>query len=71
MSSEIKTLADEFVEEQKRVLELYGKCRARGGVGEILGLALKDVLDRSFEVVIAQDLPAMLKVYQELKAIKE
>ena len=66
----ITTLGDDFPREQARLREVLGYYKEIGLAGGFGVALIEDILRRADEAAIEGDLPAMIRVYQEMKGIK-
>lgn len=70
-TDDVTTLADAYPREQARCRELLARYRElEGRPGVFVGFAvaaIEDMLRRADEAAAQQDLPAMIRVYQEMK----
>ena len=64
----METLGDTYPQEQARCRELLAQYRAIGPNGFFGYAIISDLLQRADRAAIAQDLPAMLRCYEEMKA---
>lgn len=64
------TLGDDFPRQQARAREYLGYYRDIGPAGAFGALHIEDVLRRADKAAIEGDTIAMIRIYQELKAIK-
>ena len=65
------SLGEEFPKEQARVREILGHYRAIGPAGNFGAAMIADTLRKADEAAISGDLVAMLRLYEEMKAIKD
>lgn len=66
----MKSLGEAFPEEQARVRTVLGHYKEIGPAGAFGAAMIEDVLRRADKAAIEQDLPAMIRIYQELKDIE-
>lgn len=64
------TLGEAFPLEQARVRTILGYYKEIGPAGVFGATWIEDLLQRADRAVMAQDLPAMIRIYQELQAVK-
>lgn len=64
------TLGEDYPNEQARVREVLGYYKELGPVGQFGAIVIEDVLRRADKAAIEQDLPAMIRLYQEMKNVK-
>lgn len=64
------TLGEDYPNEQARVREVLGCYKELGPVGRFGAMVIEDVLRRADKAAIEQDLPAMIRLYQEMKNVK-
>jgi hypothetical protein len=65
------TLGEAFPEQQARLRLLLKYGREIGPAGAFYCAVIEDCLQRADKAVMEQDLPAMIKIYQEMREIKE
>lgn len=65
------TLGEAFPLEQARCRELLVIYRSIGPAGMFGAALIEDCLRRADQAVITNDLPAMIRIYQEMQGFKE
>lgn len=65
-----ESLGTEFPKAQERAREYLLIYQELGPCGAFGALHIRDVLHRADKAVMEQDLPAMIRIYQELKDIE-
>lgn len=66
----VQSFADEFLAELARCRELLAQYRQIGPVGSFGAAVIEDTLRRADVAVLGGDTVAMLRIYQELKALE-
>lgn len=66
----LSTLGEEYPKQQARVREILGHYKEIGPAGRFGSLMIDDLLRRADQAAIAQDLPAMIRIYEEMKQTK-
>lgn len=66
----MKTLGDEFPEEQARVRTILGYYKEIGPVGAFGAAMIEDVLRRADAAAISGDVVEMIRMFKEMKEIK-
>jgi hypothetical protein len=66
------TLGDDYPKQQERCRTILGHAKELPKVsGWFLVASLEDLLRRADRAAIEQDLPAMIRIYEEMKEVKE
>lgn len=65
------SLGEAFPLEQARVRQILGYYKEIGPAGAFGAAMIEDVLRRADRAAIEQDLPAMIRIYQEMQGIQE
>ena len=65
------TLGDDYPRQQERVRRCRDQAKALGPAGIFYVAVCDDLLRRADKAAVEQDLPAMLRVYAEMKELKE
>lgn len=66
----MESLGEEFPKAQERARTMLGYYKEIGPVGQFGVMMIEDCLRRADKAVMEQDLPSMLKIYQELLEIE-
>jgi len=66
----METLGDELPKEQARVREILGHYKEIGPAGAFAVMHIELSLQNADRAVISGDLAAMLRAYEELKAVE-
>lgn len=66
----MKSLGEAFPQEQARMRVLLGYGKEIGPAGAFYCAVIEDVLRRADKAAIEQDLPAMIRIYEEMRKIE-
>lgn len=64
------SLGEAFPEEQARLRELLVQYLEIGPAGIFARMMIEDCLKRADKAVMEQDLPSMIRIYQEMREFK-
>lgn len=65
-----ESLGEAYPKMQARIREYLGYYKEIGPVGAFGALMIEDLLRRADQAAIEQDLPAMIRLYQEMEGIE-
>lgn len=65
------TLGEAYPQQQARLRQMLVNGREIGPAGAFYCATIEDVLQRADKAAIEQDLPEMIKIYQEMLEMKE
>ena len=66
----MSTLGEEYPKQQARVRTILGYYKDVGPAGFFGAAMIEDLLRRADRAAIEQDLPAMIRLFQEMKEVK-
>ena len=67
----MSSLGEEYPKQQARVRELFKMYTEIGSAGQFAVIMMEDCLKRADKAVIENDLPEMIKIFEEMKGFKE
>jgi phosphoserine aminotransferase len=65
------TVGEDYPKQQARCREILGAAKEIGPAGKFLVAMMEDILRRADEAAISGDVVSILRLYQEMKDVKE